>query len=84
MTTGFCKHGLLLGGYDISYNYDWLVWKTSVSRNLARKDQKKTEKEIPKEMITATKQNCKSRGCDKKLLWDYQNKIREITGSVAE
>ncbi len=84
LTTGFCKHGLLLGEYDISYNYDWLVWKTFVSRNLTRKDQKKTENEILQEIITAYQTELQKQECDKQLLWNYQNKIREITGAVAE
>lgn len=84
MATGFCKHGLLLGEYDLNYNYDWLVWKTFVSRDLVRKDQKKTENETLQEIITAYQTELQKQECDKQLLWSYQNKIREITGAVAE
>jgi hypothetical protein len=41
---GFSKHGFLLGEYTEEFN--WITWKTFVTRDLLRKDQDETEQSV--------------------------------------
>lgn len=77
---GFCKNGMLLGEYEQNEKYNWLIWKTFVSRDLTRADQEKMDEQLIKGLFIKLDIEMKQNYPDISHLKDLKNAIQIITG----
>lgn len=79
---GFCKDGFLLG--QIAYNNTWLVWKTFVSRDLAKINQDEMEQQLIDELRDYIETEIRKETIDAMKLGIMQDKIKGITGVLRQ
>jgi hypothetical protein len=75
---GYCKSGILLG--EMHFNNNWLVWKTFVSRDLARKHQQIREIAMIKHQIDEMTRQMHTPSFNLMKAKNTLAKIKEIMG----
>ena len=80
----FCKNGMMLGRAECTGQYNWLIWKTFVNKELTRKDQGKTDESLFHYFSKQIALESQKTGCDMTQLSMLKSTVVAVKGEIKE
>ena len=80
----FCRNGMMLGRAECTHQYNWLIWKTFVNKELTRKDQAKTDESLFHYFSEQIAMESQKTDCDTTKLSMVKSTVFAVKGGVKE